>query len=733
MKRIVSVVAALVLSSGLASATQPGAGGACGTGAAVKPNPEAPLIPRETLFGNPERAAPQLSHDGKYLSYCSAVNGVLNVFVAPAGDLAKAKPVTNDTSRGITTYFWAFTGKHIIYVQDNGGDENFRVYAVNVETGESKPLTPGDPIKGPDGKPIIQPSGKPLYAAAQIEGVSEKFPTEILVGLNTRDPQFHDLHRVNVETGESKVIFENTEWAGLTTDDDYRIRFANRLTSDASVEWHKRTDAGTFELFETVPSADALTTGIGGFDKTGTIVYMNDSRGRDTGALFAVDLKTGKKTLVAEDPRCDVGGVITHPTEKTIQAVAFNYLRTEWTILDKSIEADLKYLKTVRDGEVNIVDRTMDDTKWLVVFTQSDGPAYVYSYERPASGGGGGKATFLFSNRPALESLALSKVNPVVIKSRDGLNLVSYLTLPSWLDADKNARPDAGPIPMVLFVHGGPWARDSYGYSGYGQWLANRGYAVLQVNFRGSTGFGKSFLNAGNREWAGKMHDDLIDAVNWAVGEKVAAKDRVAIMGGSYGGYATLVGLTFTPDVFACGVNIVGPSNINTLVKTIPPYWAPIVSMFKERVGDFTTDEGRAFLESRSPLNFIDRITKPLLIGQGANDPRVKRTESDQIVAAMAAKKIPVTYVIFPDEGHGFKRPENNMAFNAITEAFLSQNLGGRSEPFSDVLTRSTVEIPHGYEFVPGLKEAPKPAPAATAPKTPAAPTTPAKPVEPSK
>jgi dipeptidyl aminopeptidase/acylaminoacyl peptidase len=715
MKRMVSIVAALILGSGMAGVALAG--------------PEAPLIPRETLFGNPERAAPQLSHDGKYISYCSAVNGVLNVFVAPANDLAKAKPVTSDTTRGITTYFWAFTGKHIIYVQDNGGDENFRVYAVNVETGENKPLTSGDPIKGPDGKPIIQPSGKPLYAAAQIEGVSEKFPNEILVGLNTRDPQYHDLYRVNVETGESKMVFENTEWAGLTTDDDFRIRFANRFAGDGSMEWHKRNDAGAFELFEKVPSADALTTGIGGFDKTGNIVYMNDSRGRDTGALFAVDLTTGKKTLVAEDPRCDVGGVITHPTQKTIQAVAFNYLRTEWTILDKSIEADLKYLKSVRDGEVNIVDRTMDDTKWLVVFTQSDGPAYVYSYERPAAGGSiGGKATFLFSNRPALENLALSKVNPVVIKSRDGLNLVSYLTLPSWVDADKNARPDAGPIPMVLFVHGGPWARDSYGYSGYGQWLANRGYAVLQVNFRGSTGFGKSFLNAGNREWAGKMHDDLIDAVNWAVGEKIAAKDRVAIMGGSYGGYATLVGLTFTPEVFACGVNIVGPSNINTLVNTIPPYWAPIVSMFKERVGDFTTDEGRKFLESRSPLNFIDRITKPLLIGQGANDPRVKRTESDQIVAAMAAKKIPVTYVIFPDEGHGFKRPENNMAFNAVTEAFLSKNLGGRSEPFSDVLTRSTAEIPHGSEFVPGLKEAPMPS-ANPEPK----PTVPAKPAEPNK
>jgi dipeptidyl aminopeptidase/acylaminoacyl peptidase len=694
MKSMLSVAALLALSSGLSPVSQAVTG------------PEAPLLPREVLFGNPERANPQISHDGRYISYCSAVGGVLNVFVAPADDLTKAKAVTADKLRGITNYFWSYTGKHIIYVQDTGGNENFRVYAADVTTGETKPLTTGDPIKGPDGKPIILPSGRPLYTSARIEGMSEKFPTEILVELNTRDPQFHDLYKIDVVTGASTLVFENKEWAGVTTDDDFKVRFVNRFTADGSMEYLKRTDAGAFEPFEVIPSSDALTTGIGGFDKTGKVVFMNDSRGRDTGALFSIDLATGKKTLVAEDPRCDVGGVITHPTEKTVQAVAFNYERTEWRVLDKSIEADLAYLKTVRDGEVNIVDRTLDDKTWLVVFTQSDGPAYVYKYQR---GGTAGKATFLFSNRPALEKLPLSKVNPVVIKSRDGLNLVSYLTLPSWLDQDKNARPDGGAIPMVLFVHGGPWARDSYGFSGYGQWLANRGYAVLQVNFRGSTGFGKNFVNAGNREWAGKMHDDLIDAVNWAVDEKIAKKDKVAIMGGSYGGYATLVGLTFTPDVFACGVDIVGPSNINTLLKSIPPDWAPMLAMFQERVGDFKTPEGIKFLESRSPLNFIDKITKPLLIGQGANDPRVKRTEADQIVAAMAAKKIPVTYVIFPDEGHGFKRPENNIAFQAVAEAFLAQNLGGRAEPFSDVLTRSTAEIPHGAEFIPGLKDAPKP------------------------
>lgn len=709
MKRFASILPLLAMS------VLPLAGAAAQAEKAAAPQtaPQAadtPLIPRETLFGNPERAAPQISPDGKYISFCSAVGGVLNVFVAPLGDLTQAKPVTDDKVRGITNYFWANTSKHIVYVQDNGGDENFRVYSVDVATGKAKPITPGDPIvNGPDGKPLPpQPSGKPLYPAAQIENVSEKFPSEILVGLNNRDPQFHDLYRINVETGESKLVFRNDGWAGVTTDDDFKIRFATKYGPMGEMEWFKADPDLKFTPFESVPSGDALTTGLGGFDKTGNIVYMNDSRNRDTGALFAVDLKTGKKTLIAEDPRCDVGGLLMHPTEKTVQAVAFNYTRTEWKILDKSIEGDLAYLKTIRDGEVNIIDRTHDDKIWLVVYTQSDGPAYVYRYDRDPAGKGG-KAAYLFSNRPALEKLPLAKMKPEVIKSRDGLSLVSYLTLPTWTDKNADGRPDGAPLPMVLFVHGGPWARDAFGYNGYAQWLANRGYAVLQVNFRGSTGFGKSFVNAGNKEWAGKMHDDLLDAVNWAVKEKVADASKVAIMGGSYGGYATLVGLTFTPDTFACGVDIVGPSNINTLVNSVPPYWIPIISMFKERVGDFTTEEGRKFLEARSPLNLVDKIKKPLLIGQGLHDPRVKVTEAVQMVKAMKTRNIPVTYVEFSDEGHGFKRPENNMAFNAVTEAFLAHVLGGRAEPFGDALTKSSISVPHGQEFVPGLKEAPKP------------------------
>jgi dipeptidyl aminopeptidase/acylaminoacyl peptidase len=388
-----------------------------------------------------------------------------------------------------------------------------------------------------------------------------------------------------------------------------------------------------------------------------------------------------------------------HPTEKFIEAAASEYLRTEWVILDESIKPDLDYLKSITEGDVNVTDRSLDDNFWTVAYTKDDGPIHYYIYDRTEK-----KANFLFTNRTALEKTKLSKMYPVVIKSRDGLDLVSYLTLP-YGSSSEDYHPSE-PLPMVLFVHGGPWARDSWGYNPYHQWLANRGYAVLSVNFRGSTGLGKNFINAANMQWGAKMHDDLIDAVNWAVDEGIAQKDKIAIMGGSYGGYSTLVGLTFTPDVFACGVDIVGPSSIITLMETIPPYWLPMINMFTSRVGDFRTEEGRKFLESRSPLFFVDNIKKPLLIGQGANDPRVKQSESDQIVNAMQGKNIPVTYVLYPDEGHGFARPENRLSFNAVTEIFLSQFIGGRVEPIGKDFEGSSITVPNGAENIPNLNEA---------------------------
>jgi dipeptidyl aminopeptidase/acylaminoacyl peptidase len=347
-----------------------------------------------------------------------------------------------------------------------------------------------------------------------------------------------------------------------------------------------------------------------------------------------------------------------------------------------------------------VASRTLDDKTWIVAYTMDDGPVRYYLYDRDKK-----EAKFLFTNRKSLEGQPLAKMHPEVIKSRDGLNLVSYLTLPIDSDPDHAGRPK-GPLPMVLLVHGGPWGRDNWGYNSQHQLLANRGYAVLSVNYRGSTGLGKKFTNAGNKEWAAKMHDDLIDAVEWAISEKIADPKRVAIVGGSYGGYATLVGLTFTPERFACGVDIVGPSNLFTLLSTIPAYWAPALQMFKDRVGDPTTPEGKKLLNERSPLNFVDKIERPLLIGQGANDPRVKQAESDQIVRAMQNKQVPLTYVLFPDEGHGFARPENNLAFFAVAEAFLARQLGGRYQPIGNDFDGSTITSPEGSDQSPGLAEA---------------------------
>jgi dipeptidyl aminopeptidase/acylaminoacyl peptidase len=639
------------------------------------------LIPRQVLFGNPDKAAARLSPDGTRLSYLAPVDGVLNVWVGPADDPAAAKPVTEDKLRGIRTYFWAFTNRHIIYLQDAGGDENWHVYAVSLDDGQTRDLTPLENV------------------AAQIEAVSHRAPAEIVVGLNDRDEQFHDVYRVNLLTGERTLVLQNPGFAGFVLDEDYQVRFAQQYTDEGGTEL-LRPKGDDWEPFLEVPMEDTLTTGPLGFNKAGDVLYLQDSRGRDTGALFALDLASGEQRMLAEHDQADVGNILSHPTENTIEAVSFTYERTEWQVLDESVKADLEYLRTVADGDPEVTSRTLDDRWWTVAYLMDNGPVRYYRYDRQAR-----QATFLFTNRQALESQPLVAMHPQVIPARDGLPLVSYLSLPADADADGDGRPDA-PLPLVLLVHGGPWARDEWGLDPEHQLLANRGYAVLAVNFRGSTGFGKKFLNAGNKEWGRRMHDDLLDAVAWAVDQKIADPQRVAIMGGSYGGYATLVGLTMTPDVFACGVDIVGPSNLVTLLNTIPPYWLPELQVFKDRVGDHTTDEGQAFLLERSPLTYVEQIRRPLLIGQGANDPRVKQTESDQIVQAMQSKQIPVTYVLYPDEGHGFARPANRLSFYAVAEAFLARHLGGRAEPMEAALAGSTIEVPAGADQVPGLPEA---------------------------
>lgn len=643
---------------------------------------DAKLLPRSVIFGNPDREAPALSPDGAQLLYLAPVQGVMNVWVGPVGQLDAAKPVTQDALRGIRTAMWSAGGDRVLYLQDKGGDENWHVYAVDPATAKAVDLTPYPNVR------------------AQIEGLSDRRPNEVLIGMNDRDAAWHDLYRVDVRSGKRSLVHRNEQKIrDYVTDDDFKLRFAGRATDDGGMEL-LAPNGKQWKQVLAAPLADELTTGALGLDDAGKTLYMFDSRGRETSALVARDVKTGETKVLAESPKAGASATLLDRKTHRPLAVAFNHLRVEWRAVDKAVEPDLAALRKVADGDFTVVSQSRDDQKWVVLFRVDDGPNRYYLYDRASK-----QATLLFTADAELAAHKLAKMRPVVIRARDKLELVSYYTVPTAADPDGDGVPDA-PLPLVLLVHGGPWGRDTWGFSATHQWLASRGYAALSVNFRGSTGFTKSFVNAGDKEMGAKMHDDLLDAVRWAVHYKIADPGRVAIMGGSYGGYAVLVGLTVTPEVFACGVDIVGMSNLETLLKSIPPYWAGIAAMFRHRMGDVNTEEGRRLLRERSPLHRVDAITKPLLIGQGANDPRVKIAESDQIVAAMQAKNLPVTYVVYPDEGHGFYRPENKISFNAITEAFLASCLGGPYQPIGEDLKGSSLEVRTGANFVEGLQQA---------------------------
>ena len=609
--------------------------------------PETVLIPRSILFGNPQRTSPRLSPDGKRLAWIAPDEGVLNVWVRTIG-AEDDRVVTRDRSTGIRMFFWSEDNERILYVQDRDGDENFHLYAVDLATSESLDLTPFENATVAD---VI---------------LDRNHPNEALVAVNDRDPQLFDLHRIQLATGESRREAENPgAYVGWLTDNAFILRGAQAALPDGGFALLVSPEPGA-EMAPFLEWGPEDNGGAVGFTPDDKGLYIEDSLESDTTELYAIDLASREKTTLARSESVDVGPVMRHPAEHHVQAVGFSLHRLEWTILDEDVRPDFEALAALEDGEVNIVSRDKADASWLVAFTRDTGPVRYYAWNRASR-----QATFLFADRPELDAQPLAAMQPVTVRSRDGLDLVCYLTTPPGAEAKG--------LPLVLNVHGGPWARDEWGYDAEAQWLANRGYAVLQVNFRGSTGFGKKFLNAGNREWAGRMHDDLLDAVAWAVSSGVADPKRIAIYGGSYGGYAALVGAAFTPEVFACAVDIVGPSNICTLIESIPPYWAPLMHQFRVRVGDI--EKERDFLEARSPLFRADAIRIPMLIVQGANDPRVKQAESDQIVGELRSKGKEVEYLLYPDEGHGFSRPENRMAFYAAAEQFLARHLGGRAEP----------------------------------------------------
>lgn len=622
-----------------------------------------PLIPREILFGNPERTSPALSPDGARLAWLAPDDkNVLQVWVQTVGK-NDAKIVTADKKRGIRQYQWAKDNRNLLYLQDADGDENFHIYGVDLGSGKVRDLTP---VAG---------------ARAELLAASADHPNEVLITLNARDRTLFDVHRLDLKTDaltlDTKNFGDVSSW---TEDAQFRIRGANITTEDGGTdiqvradeksEWKSLVKVGPKEIVELV-----------GFTPDGKSAILISSIDRDTAAVIEKNIETGAERMIAEHDVVDAGGVIRHPRKHHVEAVIFAPGRDEWRIIDASIAGDIQGIRQLNDGDFGIVNRTTADDVWLVAFQSDRSPGRYYRWDRNSK-----KGELLLTTRPKLDGLKLAEMKTIVIPARDRLQMHSYLTLPVGVEP-KN-------LPMVLLPHGGPWARDGWGFNSTAQWLANRGYAVLQPNFRGSTGYGKNHLNAGDREWGLKMHTDLIDACNWAIKEGYADPKRIGIMGGSYGGYSALAGVTFTPEFFACSVDIVGPSNLKTLLSTIPPYWKAFRANLIRRMGDIDDPKDAELIRRASPVHFADKIVRPLLIGQGANDPRVKQDESEQIVAAIEKNNGSVTYVLYPDEGHGFQRPENRTDFNARAEKFLAERLGGRYEPMQgDKMPGSTAVV----------------------------------------
>ena len=654
-----------------------------------------PILPLERLMAPGSFGTPLISPDGRLISWIAPLDGISNLYVAPADDIAAARPVTRFTEGGVrgtnvsgkVIYRWHYDSRRVIFPMDYDGDENWDIHIVDVETGEERNLTPV-----PDKKVEII-----AYGRAK--------PDDVLVSVVTFGQTNPDVYHLNLASGEFTLVQKNEGSLAYLADSDLKIRLSMSFSDEGGLDVYQFSGApeagGRGELIYQVAPDDlpahttAVYQGIIRFDASGEHLYIYDAQGRDKAALVTVDLETGELNLLAEDDRVDIGGVIYHPTKATVQAYATNWTETEWTAIDPEIAPDLEALAQIKDGELSVLSRSEDDSKWIVQYMSSNEPVSFYLYDRESKSG-----QFLFTSTPQLEGLKLSRMHPYVLTTDDGFDLVSYITLPPWTDPDDDGRPDQ-PVPIVVYVHGGPSdERAQVGFGALVHWLTNRGYGFLYVNFRGSAGFGKAYMNAQKMEWGGKMHQDVLDQVQWAIDEGVADPHKVAILGGSYGGYEALVGMTMTPDVFACGIAIVGPSNLEIFM----PHWDE--DRMGKIIGDPRTEDGRAFLRSRSPINFAQNTKNPVLIGQGARDSRVPQEQSDTVVEKMQQAGVEVTYIVYPDEGHGFAKPANNMSFYAITEVFLGQCLGGRYEPIDAQIEGSSVQVPVGAEHISGLKEA---------------------------
>ena len=630
-----------------------------------------PLIPREILFGNPVRSHPQISPDGEQFAWLAPdKNGVVNVWIGSI-DRTKERAVTNETHRPIEWYTWAGDSKHILYLQDNAGDEINHLFSADLTNNKVRDLTPFPGVR------------------AQNVLTDLQHPKFVLVALNRRDPQAFDMYRVDLETGA--VTLEATNPGDVltwTTDNDFVIRAATAFDGKSGNTLIRVRDAvdKPWRDLVVMPFEQALFDGqvvggslIAGFAPDGKSLIIHSALHSDTGRLVRVDLRDGKELeVLAQDPQADVAdsgpgsgpSVLCDPMTHAIQAVEFDYMKPAWVFLDPKVEADFAVIGKDMPAFLDLVSRDRADKKWIVAIRRSEAPAGYFFFDRTTK-----KRHWLFDEKPALTKFYRAQKKPVVIKARDGLELVSYLTTPLGVPA-KN-------LPLVLLIHGGPWFRDNFDFDPEVQLLANRGYAVLQVNYRGSTGFGLKFLNAGTNEWGRGTQEDLFDAVKWAIDQGTADPKRIAAMGWSGGGFATLLALEMRPEMFACGIDGVGPADLATLFRSFPSYWSNIMTRWRRRGGDF--DHNEKLNREVSPLFHVDKIRAPLLIGQGQNDPRVTIANSDAMVAALRKAKREVIYVVYPDEGHGFARPENNLDFYGRVEEFLAKHLGGRAEPWKKV------------------------------------------------
>lgn len=654
---------------------------ACGQQTVRTPLPAADqpaLIARADLFGDPVRHGGQISPRGDRVAFLAPRDGVQNLWVLSVDAMDEARPVTDDRVRGVRRFLWAQDNSTLLYLQDEQGDGVWRLYAVDVARGFPRALTP---------------SG----ANAEVIGLSASDPGGVIVTLNQRDRAWPDVYRIDVTSGERTLLQRNPGCARFVVDRENRVRLCQRPNADGSADLAAFDERGRLRTLFEIPFESTVSSQVIGFTYDGAAFLMLDSTGREHTALVRVESESGLKTVIGESERADVVDVWLDPSTFSAEAYATEYLRREWRALDPETQADLDFLDRQLAGDFTITSRSADDARWIVV---EEGPATAsrsYLYDRADRAGR--RITSLFRHRPGLDSAPLQPMTPIEIPASDGETLVSYLTLPAGSDADADARPDE-PVPLVIVPHDGPWARDSYGFDPMHQWLANRGYAVLSVNYRGSAGFGAEFLNAGNQQWGERVRQDLVDAARWATTNQIAADDRIAIVGSGFGGYAALAGLAFSPEEFRCGASFNAPTNLFAHLDNAP---LSTRSELYRRFADARTEDGRNILRRQSPLFYAARIRAPVLIGLGGRYGRGLRSEADQVAEAVRARRGNLTYLQFPEEGRELVRPANRLAYLAVLEHFLGDCLGGRVEPVGAAFEGANINVYDGAVNVPGL------------------------------